>query len=324
MTTSLEEDLADEMAKVPMAVVMEMTNMAGDPDVMVRAEVPTSKVMIMMMSLAKAHTADEEMAQTSTERDAKDLALEGQAMMVPAVTMITTEVTMAPETRSHLIQEGEVMATAQTAPTTDDQACQEAHPLTAETRVVDARVPDSEVMMEAAVMMTTMVPDVRVTSMVTTGRALPMVAAVTMRKIAAVVSTTTATRRATHSRGETARPCSDPETSMRARRRSTDVPRTARETDAGRSSDAATVVPSMATTTTLTAHHMVGKIIPTAETDLFPEEKYPSTADPEMKTVDPVERDLLSTVMMLPEGGVLHREVVVAAAAMMAHSSRSN
>ena len=287
----------------------------------------------MMVKVMMTHLARVRMAEVTelinTAKAGKDLALEDQAMtMPPAVTMITTEAT-APGTRSHHALEGEVMVTARTARTTDDQACLAVHPLTAETRDEDAKDLDSEVRMEPAATMTTTMarddPATTLASMATTEKAPPSAAEVTTKKIKEGEWTTTATRRATHSRGATAKRCSEPETSKRVRKRSTEGPRTARGTAAARSSDAATAVHFTATTTTSTGRRTAEKTTLTVEMDHFLEERCPSMANPVMRTVDPEEKDPRSTAMTLL-AGVDHRSAAVAAAeaAKTALSSRSS
>ena len=327
MTTSSEEDLVDmtDLAKVRMAEEMETTSMAVDLDVM-----DLAKVTAMTMYSARAHMA-EVMELTSTEKDGKDQALVDRAMKVPAVMMITIE-DMVPGTRGHRTQEEEVMVTAPTAPTTDAPACHAAHHSTAETRDTDAKVPDLEARMEPAVTTTTTDLADRVTtsaSTATTAKALPSVAAVTTRKTAAGVSTTTETRRDIRSSGATAKICSDMQTSKKVRRRSTEGPRTVRETDEGRSSDAATATHFTATTTTSTGHPMEERTTRTVETEHFREVRYRFTAGLAMtKTADPDERDRRCTVMTLPAGGDHRSEVAAVAkaakAAKTAHSSRSS
>ena len=326
MTTSSEEDLVDmtDLAKVRMAEEME-TSMAVDLGVM-----DLAKVTAMTMYSARAHMA-EVMEPTSTEKDGKAQALVDRAMKVPAVMMITIE-DMVPGTRGHRTQGEEVMATAPTAPTTDAPACHAAHHSTAETRDTDAKVPDLEARMEPAVTTTTTDLADRVTtsaSTATTAKALPSVAAVTTRKTAAGVSTTTETRRDTRSSGATAKICSDMQTSKKVRRRSTEGPRTVRETDEGRSSDAATATHFTATTTTSTGHPMEERTTRTVETEHFREVRYRFTAGLAMtKTADPDERDRRCTVMTLPAGGDHRSEVAAVAkaakAAKTAHSSRSS
>ena len=326
MTTSSEEDLVDmtDLAKVRMAEEME-TSMAVDLGVM-----DLAKVTAMTMYSARAHMA-EVMEPTSMEKDGKDQALVDRAMKVPAVMMITIE-DMVPGTRGHRTQEEEVMATAQTAPTTDAPACHAAHHSTAETRDTDAKVPDLEARMEPAVTTTTTDLADRVTtsaSTATTAKAPPSVAAVTTRKTAAGVSTTTETRRDIRSSGATAKICSDMQTSKKVRRRSTEGPRTVRETDEGRSSDEATATHFTATTTTSTGHPMEERTTRTVETDHFQEVRYLFTAGLAMtKTADPDERDRRCTVMTLPAGGDHRSEVAAVAkaakAAKTAHSSRSS
>ena len=120
--TNLEEVV---MAKtlVLMALAMEMTSL--EEDEMVKAVVPLEEVKVM----------------TNTAKVARNLALEDQVMMAPAVMTIITEVMVrVQETKSHRMHEGEVMVTVLTALSMADQVYPEDHHLMEVVQTKDTKV----------------------------------------------------------------------------------------------------------------------------------------------------------------------------------------